>query len=71
MWTRLVLGACAVVSLGILGCSPEGAKDARSGGYAQELSNEMPKPKDDTPLFDPPPNVLDRDGKVEPEKAGG
>lgn len=71
MWTRLAAASIVAVCLAAWGCAPEGAKDARSGGYAKELSSEMPKPKDDTPLFDPPPNVLERDGKVEPSKGGG
>lgn len=68
-WTRLALAGIALAAA-LPGCAPEGAKDARSSGYASELSSEMPKPKEDTPLFDPPPNVLERDGAAKAPSGG-
>ena len=60
-WTRLLL--LSLVFLG--GCG--GPQDSRSSAYSKELSDEMPK-GDDTPLFDPPPHVLERDGETKAPK---
>lgn len=60
-WTRALLVGLVVAA----GCG--GPQDSRSSAYSRELSNEMPK-GDDTPLFDPPPNVLERDGEAKAPK---
>jgi hypothetical protein len=64
-WTRLCL--LAVVASVLAGCSGP-STDPMSNSYSKELNEEMPKPKDDTPLFDPPPNVLSKDGETRSPK---
>lgn len=54
-WTKALLALLVLVA----GCGAP--PDSRSSTYSREISNEMPK-GDDTPLFDPPPHVLERDG---------
>lgn len=61
-WTRLALLGIVVMA----GCAPP---DSQSPAYSRELSKELPK-GDDTPLFEPPPNVLERDGEANAPKGG-